>query len=141
MLIRPCVTIQTDVPIRVRIVRLGKSLGYLKKRIAKSKMGARSQIDYSKKGFLVALNRLVEGAQVVYEKDDVIKGVDVPLPLSVLDSSHHYHVLLVFDGTNWRDPVLLTKDFLFNPMSLKEVSRCHALSGIVIRKVCFATTS
>jgi hypothetical protein len=111
-------------------VRLGKSLGYLKKK------GAKSQIDLSKKGFLVALNRLVEGAQIVFEKNDVTKGNEVPLPLSVIDSSRHYHVLLIFDGTNWRDPVLLTKDFLFNPMSLREVSRCHALSGIVIRKVC-----
>ena len=96
MLVRPCVTIQTDVPIRVRIVRLGKSLGYLKKKITKSKTCTRSQIDCSKKGFLIALNRLVEGAQIVYERDDVTKGVEVPLPLSVLDSSHHYHVLLVF---------------------------------------------
>lgn len=118
-------------------MRLGKSLRCLKKRGAKSKTGAKSQIDLSRKGFLVALNRLVEGAQIVYEKDGVTKGVEVPLPLSVIDSSHHYHVLLIFDGTNWRDPVLLTKDFLFNPMNVREVSRCHALSGVVIRKVWF----
>ncbi len=136
LLVRPCVTIQTDILIRVRIVRLSKSLGYLKKKGAKSKSGAKSQIDLSKKSFIVALNRLIEGAQIVYEKDDVTKGVDVPLPLSVLDSSHHYHVLLVYDGTSWRDPVLLTKDFLFNPKSLREVSRWHALSGIIVRKVC-----
>ena len=117
-------------------MRLGKSLGYLKKNGAKSKTGAKSQIDLSKKGFLVKLNRLVEGAQIVHEKDDVTKGAEVPLPLSVLDSSHHYHALLVYDGTSWRDPVLLTKDFLFNPKNLREVTRCHALSGIVVRKVC-----
>lgn len=123
-------TIQTDIPIRIRIVRLTKGLRYLRKR------GAKSQIDYSKRGFSVGLSRLVDGAQIVYEKDDATKGAEVPLPLSVLDSSRHYHVLLIFDGANWRDPVLLTKDFIFNPMSVREVSRCHALSGIVIRKVC-----
>ena len=130
--VRPCVTIQTEIPIRIRIVRLPKALGYLKKR------GTKSQIDLSKKSLVVALKRLVEGALIVYEKDDITEGVEAPLPLNLLDSSY-YHALLIQDLTgqnngSWRDPVLLTKDFLFNQMKTRELSRCHALSGVVIQK-------
>ena len=104
--VRPCVTIRTEIPIRIRIVRLGKSLGYLKKR------GTKSQVDLSKRGLVVALKRLVEGALIVFEKDGVTKGAEAPLPLNVLDSSH-YHALLIqpmsYSGGPWRDPVLLTK--------------------------------
>lgn len=139
--LRPSVTIQTEIPIKIRIVRISKSktFGHLRKR------GAKSQIDLSKKGLIAILTRLVEGALIVYEKD-ATKGVDTPLPLQVLDSSHLHALLiqdltgrhlsnLVHDGNVWRDPVLLSKDFLHNPMSIRQVSRCHALSGIVVRKV------
>ncbi|KAL7553819.1 hypothetical protein ACHAWF_017158 [Thalassiosira exigua] len=125
--IRPCLTIHTQIAIRVTIVRLPKSLGYLKKK------GTKSQIDLTKKNLLAALNRLVTGARIVYEKDDVSKGVEVPLPLNIMDSSY-YHALLVQDATGWRDPVLLSKDFLFNPMNIREVGRSHALSGIVVQR-------
>ncbi len=135
--VRPSVTIKTDIPIKVRIVRLGKakSFGHLRKRGIAS-----SQIDLSKKGLEAVLNRLVDGAIIVYEKD-AAKGVDTPLPLPVLESSH-LHALLVqdltgrHDGQVWREPVLLSKDFLHNPTSIRQVSRCHAVSGIVVRKVC-----
>ena len=125
--VRPCVTIESDIPVRIRIVRL-KSLGYLKKK------GTR-QLDLTKKRLVVALKRLVEGALIVYERDDISKGVDAPVPLSILDS-FHYHALLIQDSSgSWRDPVLLTKEFLFNLNCVREVSRCHAISGIVVKKV------
>ena len=125
--VRPCVTIESDIPVRIRIVRL-KTLGYLKKR------GTR-QLDLTKKRLVVALKRLVEGALIVYERDEISKGVDAPLPLNILYSSH-YHALLIQDTSgSWRDPVLLTKEFLFNLNHVREVSRCHALSGIVVKKV------
>lgn len=131
--VRPCVTIRSEIPIRIRIVRLTKALGYLKKK------GSKSQIDLTKKSLLAALKRLVEGALIVYEKDEINEGAEAPLPLNLLDSTH-YHALLIQDLTGqsngtWRDPVLLTKDFLFNPMNIREVSRCHALSGVCIQKV------
>ena len=92
-------------------------------------------VRHAEKGLVGMLNRLVEGALIVYEKD-AAKGVDAPLPLQVLESSH-FHALLIQDDVNvWRGPVLLSKDFLHNPMSIRQVSRCHALSGIVVRKVC-----
>ncbi len=134
--VRPSVTIQTEIPIKIRIVRLGKMSAFRHLR----KRGAKSQIDLTRKGLVAMLNRLVEGALIVYEKD-AAKGVDAPLPLQVLDSSH-FHALLIQDltgrqdGNIWRDPILLSKDFLHNPMSIRQVSRCHALSGIVVRKVC-----
>lgn len=146
--VRSSVIIKTDVPINIRIVRLGKTklFGRLRKRGVAS-----SQIDLSKKGLLAVLNRLVDGSIIVYEKD-AAKGDHTPLPLPVLESSH-LHALLIqdltgrhlshlvqdlsgrHDGPVWRDPVLLSKDFLHNPMSIRQVSRCHALSGIVVRKV------
>ena len=70
----------------------------------------------------------------MYE-DVGIEGA-VAVPLDVLDSSR-YHALLIQPLTgscSWRDPVLLTKDFLYNPMNFQHVSRCHALSGIVVQK-------
>ena len=81
-------TIESDIPVRIRIVRL-KTLGYLKKR------GTR-QLDLTKKRLVVALKRLVEGALIVYERDEISKGVDAPLPLNILYSSH-YHALLIQD--------------------------------------------
>ena len=130
--VRSCVTIRTNIPIRIRIVRLGRALGYLRKR------GSKNRIDLAKKGLVAALKRLVDGALIVYEQDDVTN--EAPIPLSVLDSSHN-HALLIQDNTgytsdSWRDPVLLTKDFLFNQANIREVSRCHALSGVVIQRVC-----
>lgn len=129
--VRCCVTIESQIPVRIRIVRLRKAIGYLQKN------GTQSQIDLTKKSLMIALKRLVDGALIVYEKDDVSNGVDAPLPLSVLDSSQN-HALLIQDLTGestWRAPVLLNKDFLFNPQNIREVSRCHALSGVVVRKV------
>ena len=132
--VRPSVTIQTEIPIKIRIVRLGKTNAFLHLR----KRGVKSQLDLTRKGLVGMLNRLVEGALIVYEKD-AAKGVDAPLPLQVLESSH-FHALLIQNLTGdvnvWRGPVLLSKDFLHNPMSIRQVSRCHALSGIVVRKVC-----
>jgi len=133
--VRPSVTIQSEIPIKIRIVRLGKTNSFLHLR----KRGVKSKIDLTRKGLVGMLNGLVEGALIVYEKD-AAKGVDTPLPLQVLESSH-FHALLIQDlttgdGNVWRDPVLLSKDFLHNPMSIRQVSRCHALSGIVVRKVC-----
>ena len=126
LLVRPCVTVTADTPIRIRIVRLPKALGYLRKK---------GKIDVTKKHLSAALKRLVVGAAIIYEKDSISEGAEAPLPLNILDSSHN-HALLIQDlkKKTWRDPVLLTKDFLFNPTSIREIDRCHALSGICVQK-------
>ena len=74
----------------------------------------------------------------MHERNNVTDGVADPLPLDLLDSSH-YHALLIQDLTgndsnSWRDPVLLTKDFLFNTVQSRDISQRHALSGVVVRK-------
>jgi len=130
--IRSCVTIITEIPIKIRIVRLSRKLGYLRKR------GTKSQIDLLKKNLGPALKRLAHGAVIVHERNVVKEGTSDPLPLDILDSSH-YHVLLIQDLTtgnndSWREPVLLTKDFLFNAMQSREISRCHSSSGILVLK-------
>ncbi|KAL7543622.1 LOW QUALITY PROTEIN: hypothetical protein ACHAXR_013206 [Thalassiosira sp. AJA248-18] len=130
--VRTCVTIRTEIPIKIRIVRLGKSL-ILSNKSRKHTSKVRSKkMDLAKKNLMSALRRAVEGAPIVYETSDT-EGGFWALPLDVIDSSH-YHALLIQWNNSWRDPVLLTKDFLFNPMNIREVSRCHALSGIVVQK-------
>lgn len=125
--VRTSVTIQTGIPIKVRIVRLGKTLkaGVFKKK------GSKSKLDLARRGLMVALRRVVEGAPIVYERSGIAEGDVAPLPLDVLDSSH-YHALLIQpinkrEHNAWRDPVLLTKDFLFNPTNIRDVTRCHTL--------------
>ena len=132
--IRTSVHICTEIPIKIRIVRLGKSAGKFRKH------GTKSKLDLNKKNLMSALRKAVEGAPIVYEKSGIKEGVVAPLPLDVLDSSH-YHVLLIqpftgHDNTScsWRDPILLTKQFLFNPTNIRDIVRCHALSGIVVQK-------
>ena len=123
------ISVRTDIPIKIRIVRIGKLAGKFRKKGAK-----KTKLDLSKKTLMPALRRVVEGAPIVYEKS-VTEGGVAPLPLDVLDSSH-YHALLIEWNSSWRDPVLLTKDFLFNPTNIREVSRCHALSGIGEYSLC-----
>jgi len=131
--VRTSVHIRTEIPIKIRIVRLGKSpLNF------RSKHGTKLKIDLAKKNLIPALRRVVEGAPIVYEKSGIKEGDAAPLPLDVLDSSH-FHALLIQplterENNSWRDPVLLTKDFLFNPTNIGDVTRCHCLSGIVVRK-------
>ncbi len=125
-------TITTEIPIKIRIVRLFKKIGYLRKR------GTKSQIDLSKKNLGPAMKRLAQGAVIVHERNVVKEGGSDPLPLDILDSSH-YHILLIQDLTtgntdSWREPVLLTKDFLFNTMQSREISRCQSSSGILVVK-------
>ncbi len=135
--IRTCVTFRTEIPVNIRIVRLS-SVHNLRKR------GSKHLIDLTKKNVIAALRQLVEGAPIVYEKKGISESMNKmdyssPIPLDVLDSSH-FHCLLIQDATNsepnnsWRDPVLLTKDFLLNPMHVAEVTRCHAMSGILVQK-------
>lgn len=130
--VRTSVTIQTGIPIKIRIVRLGKTLtaGVFKKK------GSKSKLDLAKKGLMVALRRVVEGAPIVYERIGIAEGDVAPLPLDVLDSSH-YHALLIQpinkrEHNAWRDPVLLTKDFLFNPTNIRDVTRCHTLRYVLL---------
>lgn len=136
MHIRTCVTFRTEIPVNIRIVRLA-SLDHLRKR------GSKHLIDLTKKNFIAVLRQLVEGAPIVYEKQGISESIgkknnSSPIPLDVLDSSH-FHCLLIQDATNsannsWRDPILLTKDFLLNPMHVAEITRCHAMSGILVQK-------
>jgi len=134
--IRTCVTFRTEIPVNIRIVRLA-SLDHLRKR------GSKHLLDLTKKNFIAVLRQLVEGAPIVYEKKGISESIgkknySSPIPLDVLDSSH-FHCLLIQDATNsennsWRDPILLTKDFLLNPMHVGEITRCHAMSGILVQK-------
>ena len=120
--VRSNVNIHSDIPIKIRIVRLGKTRGKLRK----EGTGAKSKkLDLTKKHLMAALRRVVEGSPIVYETNGTEEG-GVPVPLDVLDSAY-YHALLIQWNKSWRDPVLLTKEFLFNPMNIKEVSH-----GIVI---------
>ena len=130
---RSCVTIQAQIPVNLRIVRLSKSLGYLSKR------GMKSTIDLTKKNLVLALKRLVKGALIIWEKSDVVEGISCAVPADLFNSAHYY-ALLVQDitGSNqnkeWRDPILLTQDYLFNTMGTPDVSRSHSMSGIFVKK-------
>jgi len=128
--VRSSIQIKSEIPIRVRIVRLPKRLGYLQKRSTKL-------VDLTKKNLAAALRRVVNGALIVHEML-ISEGSVAAVPLNIVLSTH-YHALLFQDvsgeeSDTWRDPVLLTKDFLFNEMNLREVSKCHTLSGINVRK-------
>jgi len=132
--VQTSVRICTKVPINIRIVRIGKSAGKFHKHGYGKK-----KIDLGRKNMISALRRVVEGAPIVYEKGGIKEGNVEPLPIGVLDSSH-FHALLIQPLTehdsngSWREPILLTKDFLFNPTHIREVTRCHALSGIVVKR-------
>ena len=110
-----------------------KSLGYLKKH------GTTKSIDLTKKNLVPALKRLVKGSLIVYEKDDLVDGVSCAVPVDLFNSSHYY-ALLIQDSTSnnrndvWRNPILLTQDFLFNTMDIPDVARSHSLSGVVVKK-------
>lgn len=152
--VRTCVSISSEIPVRIRVVRLGKTAGKFRKKGTKNKM------DLTKaKALLVALRRIVEGSPVVFERRDVEPGTHVPLPLDVLNSTH-FHVLLIQpisehgNVNSWRDPVLLTKGYLYNTgaiacthaqvscsflnfaclENLRDVTRNHTRSGIVVTK-------
>lgn len=117
--VRSNVSIHSDIPIKIRIVRLGKTRG----KFRKEGTGAKSKaLDLTKKHLMAAIRRVVEGSPIVYESNGTEEGVQTSVPLDVLDSAY-YHALLIQWNKSWRDPVLLTKEFLFNPMNIKEVSR------------------
>lgn len=129
---RSCLSIQTQIPVNIRIVRLSKTLGYLSKR------GMKSVIDLTKKNLVPALKRLVKGALIVFEKQSLNIGSSCSVPVDLFNSSRYY-VLLIQDITGssrdrWRDPVLLTQDYLFNTMAIPDVSRSHSLSGVCVKK-------
>lgn len=128
--VRSSIQIKSEIPIRVRIVRLPQKLGYLQKRNTKL-------VDLTKKNLAAALRRVAKGALIVHEMLISEESV-AAIPLNIVLSTH-YHAVLLQDvsgeeSDTWRDPVLLTKDFLFNDMELREVSKCHTMSGISIRK-------
>jgi hypothetical protein len=125
---RSCVTIQSQIPVNIRIVRLPKSLGYLSKR------GMKSIIDLTKKNLVPALKRLVKGALIVFEKNALNDGSSA-VPADLFNSSHYYALLIQdIQSEQWRDPILLTQDYLFNTMGIADVSRSHSLSGICVKK-------
>ena len=98
----------------------------------------KSAIDLTKKNLVPALKRLVNGALIVFEKNALAKGDSCAVPADLVNSMHYY-ALLIQDITEnndevWRDPILLTQDYLFNTMDLSSVSRSHSLSGISVKK-------
>lgn len=129
---RSCLSIQSQILVNIRIVRLSKSIGYLSKR------GNKSVIDLTKKNLMPALKRLVKGSLIVFEKHALGEKSSCSVPVDLFNSSHYY-ALLIQDiiGSSrdqWRDPILLTQDYLFNTMGLADVARSHSLSGICIKK-------
>lgn len=134
--VRSNIVIRSEIPVRVRIVRLGKSAGQFSKQGLQKRN--KKSIDLTKKYLMTALNRAVEGAPIVYERRCNGEGDVVALPLSVVMSSS-FHAILIQDVSGkaknaWRSPLLLTRDFLFNPMNIRDVSRYHTMSGVVIQK-------
>jgi hypothetical protein len=134
--VRSNVVIRSEIPVKIRIVRLGKSAGQF------SKQGLRKRnkrsIDLTKKYLMTALSRAVEGALIVYESRCNGEGDVVSLPVSLLMSSS-FHAILIQDLSGkaknaWRSPLLFTRDFLFNPMNICDVSRYHTMSGVVVLK-------
>lgn len=134
--VRSNIVIRSAIPVRVRIVRLGKSAGQFSKQGLQKRN--KKSIDLTKKYLMTALNRAVEGAPIVYEHRCNGGGDVVALPLSVVISSS-FHAILIQDVSGraknaWRPPLLFTRDFLFNPMNIRDVSRYHTMSGVVIQK-------
>jgi len=134
--VRSNIVIRSEIPVKVRIVRLGKSAGQFSKRGSQKRN--KKSIDLTKKHLMTALNRAVEGAPIVYEHRCNGEGDVVALPVSLLVSSS-FHAILIQDVSGkaknaWRSPLLFTRDFLFNPMNIRDVSRYHTMSGVVIQK-------
>ena len=134
--VRSNVVIRSEVPVKIRIVRLGKSAGQFSKQGLQKRN--KKSIDLTKKYLMTALNRAVEGAPIVFEATCNGEGDVVALPLSVLTSTR-FHAILIQDMSGkarnaWRSPLLFTRDFLFNPMNIRDVSRYHTMSGVVIQK-------
>ena len=134
--VRSNVVIRSEVPVKVRIVRLGKSAGQFSKQGSQKRN--KKSIDLTKKYLMTALKRAVEGAPIVYECRCSGEGDAVALPVPLLVSSN-FHAILIQDVSGkaknaWRDPLLFTRDFLFNPMNIRDVSRYHTMSGVVIQK-------
>ena len=134
--VRSNVVIRSEVPVKIRIVRLGKSAGQFSKQGLQKRN--KKSIDLTKKYLMTALNRAVEGAPIVFEAMCNGEGDTVALPLSVL-TSNRFHAILIQDMSGkarnaWRPPLLFTRDFLFNPMNIRDVSRYHTMSGVVIQK-------
>ena len=130
------VVIRSEVPVKIRIVRLGKSAGQFSKKKAQKRN--KKSIDLTKKYFMTALKRSVEGAPIVYERMCKAGGDSVALPLSLLVSSS-FHAILIQDVSGkiknaWRTPLLFTKDYLFNPLNIRDVARYHTMTGVVIQK-------
>ena len=134
--VRSNVVIRSEIPVKIRIVRLGKSAGQFSKQGLQKRN--KKSIDLTKKYLMTAINRAVEGAPIVYERRCSGEGDVVALPVSLLVSSS-FHAILIQDVSGkannaWRSPLLLTRDFLFNPMNIRDVSRYHTMSGVVIQK-------
>jgi len=134
--VRSNIVIRSEVPVKVRIVRLGKSAGQFSKQGLQKRN--KKSIDLTKKYLMTALNRAVEGAPIVYESRCNGEEDVVALPVSLLVSSS-FHAILIQDVSGkannaWRSPLLFTRDFLFNPMNIRDVSRYHTMSGVVIQR-------
>ena len=132
LFVRTTLAIKTDCPVNIiRIVQLPKSFG-------RSRQG-KTKLDLSKlKHISAMLKVLVEGAPIVFEVRDIAEDETISVPLPVIDSSRH-HALLIqdLDCPFWRHPVLLNKSFLYNQMNMSQVNKCHAMSGIVVKRLDF----
>ena len=134
--VRSNIVIRSEIPVKIRIVRLGKSAGQFSKQGMQKRN--KKAVDLTKKYLITALNRAVEGAPIVYERMCKGEGDVVALPLAFLVSSS-FHAILIQDvagkaNNAWRSPLLFTRDFLFNPMNIRDVFRYHTMSGVAIQK-------
>jgi len=131
---RSSLMVEAETPINIRVVKVA-DLGILHGH--KNKERDRT-VNLTKKNLDSIFKQIVSDAQIVFEQHNLDAGNKVGLPINImLSSSYHFLVVgdLAKDGhVFWRDPILLTRDYLLNQRHISEVVRCHAASGIAIHR-------
>jgi len=132
---RSPLTVTAETPINIRVVKVG-DLGPLHGRKANRERDR--TVNLAKKNLDFYFKQLTAEAPIVFERNDLEPGTKIGLPINIMLSSS-FHFLLIGDlakdgNVFWREPVLLTKNFLFNPRHISEVVRCHAASGLTVQR-------
>ena len=132
---RSPLTVTAETPINIRVVKTA-DLGPLHGRKANRERD--HTVNLAKRNLDFYFKQLAAEAPIVFERNNLKPGTKIGLPINIMLSSS-FHFLLVGDVAKdgnmfWREPVLLTKNFLFNPRHISEVARCHAASGISVQR-------
>ena len=132
---RSPLTVTAETPINIRVVKVA-DLGPLHGRKANREKDR--IVNLAKRNLDFYFKQLTAEAPIVFERNNLEPGTKIGLPINIMLSSS-YHFLLIGDVAKdsnvfWREPVLLTKNFLFNPRHISEVSRCHAASGVSVQR-------